>query len=176
MTVSGPGITDCVRWLLRARPGDYTLAFSVAGASLPVVGKHLEPLGGLTAMGVWGARHAPEAISAATKDWFTPGINDVRRRDRESTQQVSLAALRGVVSAADLEMDWPVAEKTPPIWEGLRQRRYLYRRAVHYGDHPDQVLDVWRRKDLPAQPAPVADLPAGRRLGARQNACSRGMR
>lgn len=155
MTVSGPGITDCMKWLLRARPGDYALALSVAGASLPVVGKHLEPLGGLTAMGVWGARHAPEAISAATKDWFTPGINDVRRRDRESTQQVSLAALRGVVSAADLEMDWPVAEKTPPIWEGLRQRRYLYRRAVHYGDHPDQVLDVWRRKDLAAQPAPV---------------------
>ena len=68
---------------------------------------------------------------------------------------MSLAALRGVVSAADLELDWPVAEKTPPIWDGLRQHRYLYRRAVHYGDHPDQVLDVWRRKDLPAQPAPV---------------------
>ncbi|OMB96207.1 alpha/beta hydrolase [Mycobacterium colombiense] len=155
MTVSGPGITDCVKWLLRARPGDYALVLSVAGASLPVVGKHLEPLGGLTAMGVWGARHAPEAISAATRDWFTPGINDVRRRDRESTQQVSLAALRGVVSAADLEMEWPVAERTPPIWDGLRQRRYLHRRAVHYGDHPEQVLDVWRRKDLPAQPAPV---------------------
>ncbi len=155
MTVSGPGVTQWVKWLLRARPGDYALAMSVAGASLPVVGKHLEPLGGLTAMGVWGARHAPEAISAATKDWFTPGINDVRRRDRESTQQVALAALRGVVSAADLELDWPVAEKTPPIWAGLREHRYLYRRAVHYGDHPDQVLDVWRRKDLPAQPAPV---------------------
>lgn len=155
MTASGPGITRYAKWLLRARPADYALALSVAGASLPVIGRHLEPLGGLTAMGVWGARHAPEAISAATKDWFTPGINDVRRRDRESTQQVSRAALRGVVSAADLELDWPAAGKTPPIWDGLRQRRYLYRRGVHYGDHPDQVLDVWRRKNLPAQPAPV---------------------
>lgn len=52
-------------------------------------------------------------------------------------------------------MDWPAAERTPPIWDGLRQRRHLYRRGVHYGDHPAQVLDVWRRKDLPAQPAPV---------------------
>jgi hypothetical protein len=155
MTATKPGITSCAKWLLRARPGDYALALSVAGASLPVVGKHLEPLGGITAMGVWGARHAPEAISAMTKDWRTPGIEETRRRDRESTHDVSVAALRGIVSSADLEMEWPVAERTPPIWDAVRQRRYLYRRAVHYGDHPMQVLDVWRRKDLPAQPAPV---------------------
>lgn len=155
MAANGPGIARCAKWLLRAGPADYALALSVAGASLPVVGKHLEPLGGLTAMGVWGSRHAPAAISAATKDWFTPGISAARRRDRASTQRVARAALRGVVSAADLELEWPVAERTPPIWDGLLQRRYLYRRAVHYGDHPAQVLDVWRRKDLPAQPAPV---------------------
>lgn len=145
----------CAKWLLRARPTDYALALSVAGASLPVVGKHLEPLGGITAMGVWGVRHAPDFVSAMTKDWRTPGSDDMRRRDRESTHDVSVAALRGIVSAADLELEWPVAERTPPIWDAVRQRRFLYRRAVHYGDHPIQVLDVWRRKDLPAQPAPV---------------------
>jgi acetyl esterase/lipase len=144
-----------MKWLLRAGPADYMLALSVAGASLPVVGKRLEPLGALTAMGVWGTRHAPAAISAMTKDWLTPGINDARRRDRESIPEVSLAALRGIVSAADLELDWPTADRTPPIWDAMRQRRYLYRRAVHYGNSPAQVLDVWRRKDLPAQPAPV---------------------
>ena len=144
-----------MKWLLRAGPGDYMLALSVAGASLPVVGKRLEPLGGLTAMGVWGARHAPTAISAMTRNLLTPGINDVRRRDRESTQEVSLAALQGVVSAADLDLEWPIAERTPPIWDAMRQRRYLYRRGVHYGNSPAQVLGVWRRKDLPAQPAPV---------------------
>ncbi|MBV8863403.1 MAG: alpha/beta hydrolase, partial [Mycobacterium sp.] len=50
-----PGSTMAARarWLLRARPGDYMLALSVATASLPVVGKHLQPLGGVTAMGVW---------------------------------------------------------------------------------------------------------------------------
>lgn len=148
-------MNSCVEWLLRARPADYALALSVAGTSLPVVGKHLEPLGGMTAMGVWGMRLAPEAISAMTKEWLTPGRGEARRRDRESTQQASLAALRGVVSAADLDAEWPVAVRTPPMWEALRQRPYLYRRAVHYGDSPAQVLDVWRRKDLPVQPAPV---------------------
>jgi acetyl esterase/lipase len=148
-------MTPCMRWLLRAGPADYVLALSVAGASLPVVGKRLEPLGGLTAMGVWAARHARGAISAMTKDWMTPGINDVRRRDRESTKEVSLAALRGVVPAADLDVEWPTAERMPPIWDAMRRRGYLYRRGVHYGDSPAQLLDVWRRKDLPAQQAPV---------------------
>jgi acetyl esterase/lipase len=148
-------MSSCAKWLLRARPTDYALALSVAGASLPVVGKHLEPLGGITAMGAWGFRVAPDFISAMTKDRRTPDIDEIRRRDRASTHDVSVAALRGIVSAADLDLEWPVAERTPPIWDAMRQRRYLYRRAVHYGDHPMQVLDVWRRKDLPAQPAPV---------------------
>jgi acetyl esterase/lipase len=148
-------MTPYVRWLLRAGPADYILALSVAGASLPVVGKRLEPLAGLTAMGIWGARYAPEALSAMKKDWRTPGIKDERRRDRESTHEASLAALRGVVASADLDGEWPTGERTPPIWDALRQRRYLYRRGVHYGNSPAQVLDVWRREDLPAQPAPV---------------------
>ncbi|OBI80772.1 alpha/beta hydrolase [Mycobacterium sp. 1245805.9] len=155
MTARAPRMTPCVKWLLRAGPADYMLALSVASASLPVVGKRLEPLGALTAMGVWGARHAPEALAALRKDWLNPGVNDSRRQDRESIQEVSVAALRGVVAAADLDLDWPTAERTPPIWDAMRRRRYLYRRGVHYGDHPAQVLDVWRRKDLPAQPAPV---------------------
>lgn len=155
MTARGPRVTPRIGWLLRAGPADYILAFSMAGASLPVVGKRLEPLGGLTAMGVWGARQAPQALSAMTQEWLTPGISDVRRRDRESTQEVSRAALRGVVSAADLDVEWPTAERTPPIWDAMSQRRYLYRRGVHYGNSPAQVLDVWRLKELPAQPAPV---------------------
>lgn len=91
-----------IRWLLRARPADYMLALSVAGGSLPVVGKHLKPLGGVTAIGVWGARHASDFLSATAKDLLTPGINEVRRRDRASTQEVSVAALRGIVSPDDL--------------------------------------------------------------------------
>ncbi|CAM4439786.1 Carboxylesterase NlhH [Mycobacterium basiliense] len=144
-----------MKWLLRARPADYLLALSVAGASLPVVGKHLEPLGGATAMSVWGARQAPVFLSARTKELLTPGLNDVRRRDRASVTAVSAAALRGIVSAADLDVDWPEPQRTPPVWGALRHRRYLHRSGVHYGNSPAQLLDVWRRKELPAEPAPV---------------------
>ncbi|WP_204808592.1 alpha/beta hydrolase [Mycobacterium riyadhense] len=155
MTATGPTAKPCVKWLLRARPADYLLALSVAGASLPVVGKHLEPLGSLTAMGVWGARQAPEIMSARAREWLTPGTDEIRRRDRASTHEVSVTALRGIVSAADLDARWPAPERTAPVWQARRHRRYLYRRGVHYGDSPVQLLDVWRRKDLPTQPAPV---------------------
>ncbi|MBW0016349.1 MAG: alpha/beta hydrolase [Mycobacterium sp.] len=155
MTVRGPRILPCVRWLLRARPADYMLAFSDIGASLPVVGKRLEPLGTATAMSVWGVRHAPDFMSAAARDWRTPGINERRRRDRESSRDVAVAALQGLVQPADLALEWPTPLNASPLWEAVRDRRYLYRRAVHYGHHPAQKLDVWRRKDLPAQPAPV---------------------
>jgi acetyl esterase/lipase len=131
------------------------LALSVAGASLPVVGKHLEPLGSVTAMSVWGTRQAPELLSARAKDWLTPGTGEIRRQDCASTNEVSAAALRGIVSAADLDVEWPAPERTPPVWGALRHRRYLHRRGVHYGDSPAQMLDVWRRKDLPTEPAPV---------------------
>ncbi len=144
-----------VRWLLRARPADYMLALSVASASLPVVGKRLEPMGGLTAMSIWGARVMPELISAAAKSWFTPGVQEIRRTDRDKTQLVSEAALRGIVPAKDLATGWPAPERTPPVWRALSHRRHLYRSSVRYGEHPTQLLDVWRRKDLPAGPAPV---------------------
>src|SRR5271167_1850849 len=102
-----PTMTSRARWLLRGRPGDYMLALSDAMASLPVVGKHLEPLGGVTAMGVWGARMAPAALSGMTKDWLTPGNYGARRTNTESARDVSVAALRGVVSSADLDAEWP---------------------------------------------------------------------
>ncbi|MBV9350477.1 MAG: alpha/beta hydrolase [Mycobacterium sp.] len=150
----GPTVATRVRWLLRARPADYMLALSVASASLPVVGKHLEPLGGVTAMGVWGCRILPEFASTTAKTWFTPGISEVRRCDRDKTQAVSEAALRGIVPSKDLEIDWPAPDRKPPVWRALSHRRYLHRSSVRYGDHPAQLLDVWRRKDL-VGPAPV---------------------
>ena len=45
-----PTLADRARWLLKATPADHMLALSVASASLPVVGKHLEPFGAMAAM------------------------------------------------------------------------------------------------------------------------------
>jgi acetyl esterase/lipase len=154
MTVR-PDMWARARWLLRAGPADYMLAMSVASASLPVVGKHLEPLGGMTAMGIWGYRHMPAFLGATAKSWLSPGNAEVRKLERDATHNVVDAALRGVVRAEDLAIDWPAPEGAPPLWKLRQQRRSLYRTSVRYGSHPAQLLDVWRRKDLPAEPAPV---------------------
>jgi acetyl esterase/lipase len=150
-----PTMTSRAKWLLRARPGDYMLALSDAMSSLPVIGRHLEPLGGVTAMGVWGYRLAPEFLSASAKAWLTPGVGETRKAEREQTQTVLDAALRGVVAGQDLEVEWPAPDDKPPFWRALKHRRYLHRTSVRYGKHPVQLLDVWRRKDLPLRPAPV---------------------
>jgi acetyl esterase/lipase len=131
------------------------LAMSVASASLPVIGKHLEPLGAVTAMGVWGYRHLPEFLGATARSWFEPGNAEQRQHERDLTHSVADAALRGVVPAADLAIEWPAPESTPPLWKLREHRRSLYKSSVRYGSHPSQLLDVWRRKDLPAHPAPV---------------------
>lgn len=143
------------RWLLNAKPADHMLAMSVASASLPVIGKHLEPLGALAAMGVWGYRQLPELLSASAKSWFEPGNGEERQRERDLTHSISDAALRGVVSAADLAIDWPAPEKVPPLWKVFEHRRNVHRTSVRYGPLPTQLLDVWRPEHLPAEPAPV---------------------
>jgi acetyl esterase/lipase len=144
-----------MRWLMKAGPADYMLAMSVASASLPVIGKHLEPLGGATAMGIWGVRHAPDFLSAAVKSWFTPGIGEVRKLERDATNAVTEAALRGVLSAKDIEFTWPAPDRTPPVWKAFEHRKNVHKSSVRYGDHPSQLLDVWRPKELPSHPAPV---------------------
>ncbi|HZN78462.1 MAG TPA: alpha/beta hydrolase [Mycobacterium sp.] len=151
----GPTIWTRARWFLKAGPADYMLAMSVASASLPVIGKHLEPLGAATAMGVWGYRHMPDFLGATARSWFEPGNAEVRKLERDSTHNVVEAALRGVVRAEDLDIEWPAPESAPPLWKFRQHRRSVYRTSVRYGNLPSQLLDVWRRKDLPAEPAPV---------------------
>ncbi len=143
------------RWLLKASPSDHMLAMSVASASLPVIGKHLEPLGALSAMSVWGYRHLPDFLGATAKSWFSPGNAELRRSERDSTHAVSQAALRGIVNAKDLDIEWPAPEGVPPLWKLREHRRSVHRTSVQYGPRPSQLLDVWRRDDLPVEPAPV---------------------
>jgi acetyl esterase/lipase len=151
----GPTMWTRARWLMKAGPADYMLAMSVASASLPVIGKHLEPLGAVTAMGIWGYRHMPEFLGASARSWFEPGNAELRKQERDSTHAVVDAALRGVVPATDLAIEWPAPESAPPLWKLRQHRRSVYRTSVRYGNLPSQLLDVWRPKELPTEPAPV---------------------
>ena len=146
---------DRARWLLQAGPADYALALSVASAQLPLIGRHLEPLGAATAMSVWGYRHLPDFMNSTARSWLSHDAADVRKSQRESTNAVSEAALRGVVGAEHLPAEWPAPDRMPPLWKAFEHRRHLYRASVRYGTHPTQRLDVWRRRHLPAEPAPV---------------------
>lgn len=152
-----------IRWLLRARPADYMLALSVAGGSLPVVGKHLKPLGGVTAIGVWGARHASDFLSATAKDLLTPGINEVRRRDRASTQEVSVAALRGIVSPDDLAVDVGAGNAAREQAVAPGQRRYRLRgqgisQGFAFGANPVPCAHIRCRVPSPRPYRPDHDL------------------
>jgi acetyl esterase/lipase len=152
---SAPALRKRARWFFRAGPTDYLLAMSVASASLPIIGKRLEPLGAATAMGIWGYKHVPDLFSKSARPRDISDQTDSRNRDLESTNAVIDAALRGTVSAADLTFDWPVLERYAPVLKMRQHRRSLHRASVRYGDHPSQLLDVWRVRELPVEPAPV---------------------
>jgi len=140
---------------MRARPLDYMLAMTDAYASLPLVGRHLEPLGGLTAMGVWGYRHAPTFMSSAMRRMLAPRASELCKQQREQTGPLAAAALQGIVPADRLDVSWPAPDRMAPVLRGSAQRRrYLHRSSVRYGPLPGQLLDVWRRTDLRG-PAPV---------------------
>ena len=85
-----PSLRKRARWFLRAGPTDYLLAMSVASASLPIIGKRLEPLGAATAMGIWGYKHVPDFFSTSARSRRCPrpggdsqaGPRVDQRRDR----------------------------------------------------------------------------------------------
>src|SRR5215471_11168805 len=106
----GPTMWTRARCLLGAGPTDYMLAMSVASASLPIIGKRLEPLGAATAMGIWGYRHMPDFLCATARSWFSPSNAELRRQERDATNAVIEAALRGIVTAKDLAIEWPAPE------------------------------------------------------------------
>src|SRR3954451_18496120 len=151
----GPTMWTRARWLLKAGPADYMLAMSVASASLPVIGKHLEPLGAATAMAIWGYRHVPDFLGATARSWFEPGNPELRRRERDATNAVTEAALRGIVAAKDLAIEWPAPQNAPPLWKVRQHRGSAHPTSVRYGNLPPELLDVGRPKELPAEPAPV---------------------
>lgn len=144
-----------MRWLLRARPADYMLALSVAGASLPVVGKSLEPAGWRDCDGGLG-----RPAIAGIRFFHCEDIPDTGYRRGASTgsREHARSLRSGLAGASCRPKTW--TSNGPRLTEcrrcgGRCHRRYLYRPAVHYGHSPAQLLDVWRRRHLPTEPAPV---------------------
>lgn len=135
---------------------DALFAASRSAAALPVVGKHLEPLGSLAAMALWGCRVAPEMVAYLVRKKLPTGEPKPRSADLAPAHEVSAAALEGLVSPERLNIDWPAPDRLPPVVRHARKRQqYLHRSSVNYGPAKGQVLEIWRRDDLPAQPAPV---------------------
>ena len=78
------------------------------------------------------------------------------RRNAISTNAVADAALRGIVAAADLAIDWPAPERTPPLW---RTSAAPPQRAPDLGSlRRTTRRSCWMcgaRRNCPPQPAPV---------------------
>lgn len=132
------------------------MALTDASVNLPVVGKHLEPFAMLTAMGMWGYRHAPSFVSTLARNITGSLDGEQRLHDRSRTPEVCENALRGIVSEEQLLIEWPQPDRLPPfLTYGPHRKQYVHPTPVQYGDSPEQVMDVWRRSDLPDEPAPV---------------------
>ena len=109
----------------------------------------------MAALGVCGRTYLPGIVSAMASARFDPGGYQLRRQQLALTPTVLTEALQGIVSADDLAHPWPSHPQRRPLWKAAGQRRYVHRSSVHYGDHPSQVLDVWRSQEHPGAPAPV---------------------
>ncbi|MGZ6779065.1 MAG: alpha/beta hydrolase fold domain-containing protein, partial [Mycobacterium sp.] len=126
-------------------PVEILLSSTRLYSSLPVVGRHLEPFAGLTAMALYGGHYAPAAVRAAVKRRTTTVAAD------ETLQPLDAAPVAGTAGS-----------RVPPFVRARAQRRRcLYRSAIQYGDHPAQLLDVWRRPDLPPGAPVLLFVPGG---------------
>jgi len=139
----------------RVTPFDYALTCTDVASALPVIGRHLEPLGTLVAAAGWIQRNAPS--SAAWINGAAQQISGHTRIPPKAGELQALAdiALAGLIAPDPPATSWPAPDRHAPFRRarGLRSR-YLHRESVPYGAAPQQVLDVWRRPDLDA-PAPV---------------------
>ena len=153
---SAPSLRKRARWFLRAGPSDYLLAMSVASASLPIIGKRLEPLGAATAMGIWGYRHVPDFFAGTARSCRARRPDgDSQAGPRVHQRRRSRPRCAASCPRPDLAIEWPAPERSAPVLKMRQHRRSLHRASVRYGDHPSQLLDVWRPKELPVEPAPV---------------------
>jgi acetyl esterase/lipase len=142
-------------WLVHARLEDYVVAAGAVSSSLPVIGRYLEPVGGMAALGAWGARYLPDFMSSA-KHRSDPGDSSRRAQPgiHQALASLMAAGLCDIVAAEALAEPWPISDAGTPWRNAGRLRRSVFRASVPYGHQPGQLLDVWRREDL-VGPAPV---------------------
>ncbi|AFM17033.1 esterase/lipase [Mycolicibacterium chubuense NBB4] len=148
------------RWYAHARLDDYLVATCTVSASLPVVGRFVEPVGGLTTLGLWGTRYLPDFLAAA-RTRLDPAGGARRRHNRELAAGLMTDGLRHIVAPDMLGDPAPAAEPGPPWRHAQRHRRAVYRTSVRYGDAPGQLLDVWRRADLTGAAPVLLFVPGG---------------
>jgi acetyl esterase/lipase len=147
-------VRSYAKWMARAKPGDYVIALSGASAAVPVVGRHLEVLGGFAALGVGGRRYVASIAAGMVQARLSPGNAERQAAHRASTPTVLTEALHGIVAPEYLATPWPSHRERAPLWKAAGQRRYVYRSSVRYGDHPSQLLDVWRSKNTDGEQKP----------------------
>src|SRR3984893_3152805 len=76
------------RWVANAKPGDYVIALSGASASVPLVGRHLEVLGGFAALGVGGRRYVSGIVAGMAQARLSPASAEQRDAQRALTPSV----------------------------------------------------------------------------------------
>jgi acetyl esterase/lipase len=140
------------RWIARARPGDYLLAATRVSAGLPVIGRHLEPLGGFLALGLFAPGFAPGLLATTGRPNLPGGAAD---RQRIRYDDTVAAVTAGLADVATPDVRWPEPTNVAPVLNSSAQRVRVLHTSVPYGGQPGQVLDVWRRADLTTAPAPV---------------------
>jgi len=147
-------------WLMHARLEDYLVAAGAVTSSLPVIGRYLEPVGGMATLGLWGARYLPDFMSSA-KHRLGPNASSRRAPEAQALASLMTAGLSDIVAAEALAEPWSISDAGTPWRNAGRLRRSVFRASVPYGDEPGQLLDVWRREHL-VGPAPVlVFLPGG---------------
>jgi acetyl esterase/lipase len=104
-----------------------------------------------------------DLVHTAARRMRLPQTAELEPQERAKLHNAATESLSSVVPAERLSEAWPAPGRIAPVLSAVAHRwRYLYRSAVPYGDAPEQVLDIWRGKDLPAEPAPVLIfVPAG---------------
>jgi hypothetical protein len=139
-------VHSCVRRVIRAKPRDYVIALSTASASVPVLGRHLEPIGGFAALGIGGRRYLAGIAAGMTKVRLRPNRAPDRRAAQALMPSVLTEALQGIVAAEHLTQRWPSHRDLAPVWKAAGQRRYMCTAVGALRRGRSQLLDVWRRR------------------------------